>query len=80
MHSIKRKAAVAAGSLAVAVGISLFGAGAASAGDFTPREGVIGDGSLQACQTYGNTMAQQGALTGYTCTKLSNGKYYFNWY
>ncbi|WP_243274499.1 hypothetical protein SALCHL_002950 [Streptomyces albus subsp. chlorinus] len=79
---MKRKAAIAAGGLAAAVGISVLGAGAASAASssFTPRTGVMGDGSYQACLEYGNTMAQMGALHGYTCTKLPNGQYYFSWY
>ncbi|MEW2221601.1 hypothetical protein AB0939_20310 [Streptomyces sp. NPDC006990] len=80
MHTTKRKAALAAGSLAAAMGISLLGAGAAAASPIRPWTGVIGDGSYRACLEYGNTMAQKGALHGYTCTQLSNGKYFFRWY
>lgn len=96
MRTMKRKAVVAATGLVAAAGISLLGAGAASAADhapsvapadhdasvakMTPRSGVMGDGSQQACQEYGNQMAQEGLLTGYNCTKLPNGQYSFSWY
>ncbi|CAM3579646.1 hypothetical protein G3260_004370 [Streptomyces albus] len=82
MRTMKRRAAITAAGLAAAVGVSVLGAGAASAasGGFTPRQGVMGDGSYRACLEYGNTMAQMGALRGFTCTPQADGRYYFRWY
>ncbi|MFH8533860.1 hypothetical protein ACH4GE_36245 [Streptomyces tendae] len=82
MHKLRFKSAIAAGSLAAAVGISLLGAGTAAASTaaspLKPRQSVV-FGSLGDCLTYGNRFAQLGTLTTYSCTPLGGGSYLFNY-
>ncbi|OON80020.1 hypothetical protein [Streptomyces tsukubensis] len=76
MNSVSRKATLAVGTMAAAVGLSLFGVGTASASPLLPYQGTV-YGSLGQCLTKGNTLAQQGAIVTFNCEPRSGGRYAF---
>ncbi|MDX3227090.1 hypothetical protein [Streptomyces sp. ME19-01-6] len=76
MNPVSRKATLVVGTIAAAVGLSMFGAGTASASPLLPYEGTVYS-SLGKCLTKGNTLAQQGAITTFTCEPRSGGRYAF---
>ncbi|OON74387.1 hypothetical protein [Streptomyces tsukubensis] len=78
MKTRRMKALVATSALAGAIGLTVMGAGSASASNITPRYGLKYS-TLGECLTYGNEMAQIGALHGYSCPLEGDGKYHFYW-
>ncbi|MFD2421099.1 hypothetical protein [Amycolatopsis pigmentata] len=63
--SLVRKLAAAGGIAAASLAIVATTAGTASADSLQPRH----YSSLLLCQTAGNTLAQQGKLTGFNCVQ-----------
>lgn len=64
--SLVRKVAAAGGVAVASVAIAATTAGAASADPLTPFHYA----DAVYCQTAGNKLAQQGALTGFNCVQL----------
>ncbi|GAA1908898.1 hypothetical protein GCM10009753_45350 [Streptantibioticus ferralitis] len=80
MRKMGMKSVAVSTIVSAAAAASLLAAGPASAAasdNGSPREGMVFS-SLLECQTYGNTWAQMGGLTSYTCTPWGSG-YQFNW-
>ncbi|MFI0731868.1 hypothetical protein ACH4S9_23180 [Streptomyces sp. NPDC021225] len=76
MNSVSRKATLVVGAMAAAVGLSMFGAGTASASPLLPYQGTVYS-SLGKCLTVGNTLAQKGAITTFTCQPRGKDGYAF---
>ncbi|MGW3562362.1 hypothetical protein ACWDSL_00390 [Streptomyces sp. NPDC000941] len=78
MNSVSRKATLVVGTIAAAVGLSMFGAGTASAArhPVLPYQGTV-YASLGKCLTVGNTLAQQGEVSWFNCEPRSGGRYAF---
>ncbi|MFJ1747080.1 hypothetical protein ACIOJD_12680 [Streptomyces sp. NPDC088116] len=80
MKNIRRALAVSAVGLISASTLAL-GAGTASASPEGPREPQEPRHftSALACQTTGNTWAQQGKLTGFRCVQEGNSWALYTW-
>ncbi|MDX3230752.1 hypothetical protein [Streptomyces sp. ME19-01-6] len=76
MKNLRNKVAAAAAVATAAVVLPLAAAGTASAETNLDRHWTA---SYLECQTLGNELAQQGALTGFYCVAQGNGVWMYPW-